>query len=247
MPWTRACSFSDSSPGIAKPDRSPLMSAANTGMPALEICSAISCSVFVLPVPVAPATRPCRFSIEYDRLIGTPGTGLPSAISTPSWMDGDENVCPALIVSMDCWLGAISAPLLVSPRPGVGSHGLAWHNYCGLCDLQARGDDRPYPEHGYAQRQWSAIAPEQVQLAELVTTKRMLDLEAVLEEDSTFYGDLFAHVVRWRGELYRGRPASCAAGRLAAASIRARASARSGRRREPVGWRPISTVKDDDE
>ena len=47
------------------------------------------------------------------------------------------------------------------------------------------GDDRPYPEHGYAQRQWSAIAPEQVQLAELVTTKRMLDLEAVLEEDST--------------------------------------------------------------
>ncbi|HOA89686.1 MAG TPA: type II toxin-antitoxin system VapB family antitoxin [Propioniciclava tarda] len=64
------------------------------------------------------------------------------------------------------------------------------------------GDDRPYPEHGYAQRQWSAIAPEQVQLAELVTTKRMLDLEAVLEEDSTFYGDLFAHVVRWRGELY---------------------------------------------
>jgi len=29
-----------------------------------------------------------------------------------------------------------------------------------------------------------------------------LDLEALLEEDSTFYGDLFAHVVSWRGELY---------------------------------------------
>lgn len=37
---------------------------------------------------------------------------------------------------------------------------------------------------------------------ELVTTKRMLDLEALLEEDSTFFGDLFAHVVLWRGELY---------------------------------------------
>ena len=28
------------------------------------------------------------------------------------------------------------------------------------------------------------------------------DLEALLEEDSTFYGDLFAHVVSWRGEFY---------------------------------------------
>jgi Arc/MetJ family transcription regulator len=39
-------------------------------------------------------------------------------------------------------------------------------------------------------------------LDELITTKRMLDLEAVLAEDSTFYGDLFAHVVEWKGELY---------------------------------------------
>lgn len=35
-----------------------------------------------------------------------------------------------------------------------------------------------------------------------MTTKRTLDLEALLEEDSTFFGDLFAHVVLWRGELY---------------------------------------------
>lgn len=64
------------------------------------------------------------------------------------------------------------------------------------------GDVRPYPEHGYAQRQWAAIAPHQVRLDQLVTTKRTLDLEALLEEDSTFYGDLFAHVVSWRGDLY---------------------------------------------
>lgn len=52
------------------------------------------------------------------------------------------------------------------------------------------------------QKQWAAIAPHQVRLDQLVTTKRTLDLEALLEEDSTFYGDLFAHVVQWRGDLY---------------------------------------------
>ena len=64
------------------------------------------------------------------------------------------------------------------------------------------GDSRPYPDHGYTQKQWIAIAPHQVRLDELVTTKRTLDLEALLEEDSTFYGDLFAHVVSYRGEMY---------------------------------------------
>lgn len=64
------------------------------------------------------------------------------------------------------------------------------------------GEGRPYPEHGLTQRQWAAIAPEQVRLDELVTTKRTLDLDALLEEDSTFYGDLFAHIVAWRGDLY---------------------------------------------
>ena len=64
------------------------------------------------------------------------------------------------------------------------------------------GDSRPYPDHSYVQKQWAAIAPHQVRLDQLVTTKRTLDLEALLEEDSTFYGDLFAHVVAWRGEYY---------------------------------------------
>jgi Arc/MetJ family transcription regulator len=30
----------------------------------------------------------------------------------------------------------------------------------------------------------------------------VLDLRSVLSEDSTFYGDLFPHVIRWHGELY---------------------------------------------
>jgi len=64
------------------------------------------------------------------------------------------------------------------------------------------GDERPYPEHGYVQRQWAAIAPQQIRLDQLVTTKRTLDLDALLEEDSTFYGDLFPHAVKWRGVVY---------------------------------------------
>lgn len=64
------------------------------------------------------------------------------------------------------------------------------------------GEGRPYPEHGLASRDWAALPPRQVRLDELVTTKDTLFLGALLDEDSTFYGDLFAHVVAWRGELY---------------------------------------------
>jgi Arc/MetJ family transcription regulator len=68
--------------------------------------------------------------------------------------------------------------------------------------FKAVGSSRPYPDHGTTQQQWSQIPPQQVRLEELVTTKRQLDLDALLAEDSTFYGDLFAHVVEWHGVLY---------------------------------------------
>ncbi len=69
--------------------------------------------------------------------------------------------------------------------------------------FKAVGDGRPYPDHGLTTpRQWATIAPRQVRLVELITTKRTLDLDALLAEDSTFYGDLFAHVVQWHGGLY---------------------------------------------
>jgi Arc/MetJ family transcription regulator len=64
------------------------------------------------------------------------------------------------------------------------------------------GDGRPYPPHDLSSRAWAALPPRQVRLDELVTTKDTLRLDALLDEDSTFYGDLFAHVVQWRGELY---------------------------------------------
>lgn len=68
--------------------------------------------------------------------------------------------------------------------------------------FKAVGEGRPYPDHGSTQRQWAEIPPRQVRLDQLVTTKRNLDLDQLLAEDSTFYGDLFAHVVEWQGTLY---------------------------------------------
>lgn len=64
------------------------------------------------------------------------------------------------------------------------------------------GDGRPYPDHQLSPRAWAAIPPSQVRLDQLVTVKDTLRLDTLLDEESTFYGDLFAHVVRWRGELY---------------------------------------------
>ncbi len=68
--------------------------------------------------------------------------------------------------------------------------------------FKAVGDSRPYPELALSLTQWSELPPQQVRLDELITTKSQLDLHNLLSEDSTFYGDLFAHVVRWHGDLY---------------------------------------------
>ncbi|MQA02035.1 MAG: type II toxin-antitoxin system VapB family antitoxin [Streptosporangiales bacterium] len=68
--------------------------------------------------------------------------------------------------------------------------------------FKAVGDRRPYPDHGYSHRQWAEIPPRQIRLDQLITTKNNLDLGQLLADDSTFYGDLFAHVVEWQGELY---------------------------------------------
>jgi Arc/MetJ family transcription regulator len=69
--------------------------------------------------------------------------------------------------------------------------------------FKAVGNGRPYPEHGLeTARDWADVPPRMVRLEELITTKRNLDLAALVSEDSTFYGDLFAHVVQWQGQLY---------------------------------------------
>ena len=64
------------------------------------------------------------------------------------------------------------------------------------------GEGRPYPDHATTQKKWAEVPPRAVRLDQLVTTKSQLDLSMLLSEDSTFFGDLFAHVISWRGELY---------------------------------------------
>jgi Arc/MetJ family transcription regulator len=64
------------------------------------------------------------------------------------------------------------------------------------------GDERPYPDHARTGREWAEIPPRPVRLDQLITTKNVLDLRTVLDNDSTFYGDLFPHVISWRGDLY---------------------------------------------
>lgn len=63
-------------------------------------------------------------------------------------------------------------------------------------------DERPYPEPQLTQEQWGEFAPRQIRLDELSTIKSTLDLNTLLATDSTFFGDLFAHVIRYKGELY---------------------------------------------
>lgn len=74
--------------------------------------------------------------------------------------------------------------------------------YTHVVIFKSVGDGRPYPEHGLASRDWAKIPPRQLRLDQLITTKRGLDLQSLLARDSTFYGDLFPHVVLWRGEFY---------------------------------------------
>lgn len=69
--------------------------------------------------------------------------------------------------------------------------------------FKAVGDGRPYPPHGLDDpKDWAHLPPRMIRLDELTTTKATLDLQALLAADSTFYGDIFCHVVQWRGELY---------------------------------------------
>ena len=63
-------------------------------------------------------------------------------------------------------------------------------------------EGKPYPEHGLSYKDWSRIPPQQIRLDELVTTTTVLALDRLLSEDSTFYGDLFPHAVRWKGITY---------------------------------------------
>ena len=80
----RATILSLLTPGRDSPDRSPLMSAIITGTPAALSCSAITCSDLVLPVPVAPATRPCRLTVASGMRMRAVGSTVPLTTTVPS-------------------------------------------------------------------------------------------------------------------------------------------------------------------
>ena len=172
------------------------MSAANTGTPAVESCSASSWSVLVLPVPVAPATRPCRLSMPSGIRMGTPLRVVASTISPPSSSAGPSKAYP----------GATAALIGSWHGPGARHAGQRQRRpaspYDGAVIFKRVGDGRPYPAHDLGPRDWAALPPRPVRLDDLVTTKDTLQLAALLDEDSTFFGDLFAHVVEWHDELY---------------------------------------------
>lgn len=62
------------------------------------------------------------------------------------------------------------------------------------------GDGKPYSDHGL--EDWSHLPPRMIRLDELITTRAELDLHVLLSPDSTFYGDIFCHVVKWDDRLY---------------------------------------------
>ncbi len=68
--------------------------------------------------------------------------------------------------------------------------------------FKAVREGRPYPAHDLTLKQWALIPPHALRLDQLITTKGELGLDRLLAEDSTFYGDLFPHVVQWKGDLY---------------------------------------------
>ena len=89
-------------------------------------------------------------------------------------------------------------PVRLVPVGGHAGH----RTEVGPLIFKAVRDGRPYPDHGLAGRDWAMIPPRQVRMDTLVTTKKELALDALLAEDSTFYGDLFPHAVQWHGDLY---------------------------------------------
>ena len=68
------------------------MSATKTGTPAADRPSVSTWSVLVLPVPVAPATRPWRFIIASGMPTGAPGIATSSSTRAPTGSIGPVNV-----------------------------------------------------------------------------------------------------------------------------------------------------------
>ena len=177
------------------------MSAANTGTPWARSCSASSCSVLVLPVPVAPATSPCRLSMPSGIRTGT-SVSVGGVAHEAAELEGRTGRTRSRRARRRRRGSAVRPPVR---GPGL-SHG---SNLTILCRVIFKrvGERTALPRTRADSRGWAASPPRQVRLGELVTTKDTLHLAALLDEDSTFFGDLFAHVVRVAGRRTTSRTA----------------------------------------
>ena len=63
-------------------------------------------------------------------------------------------------------------------------------------------EGRPYPPSGLTTDLWSRIPPERVRVADLVTTQRHLDIEALVSGRLRPGSDVRPHVVEHDGVLY---------------------------------------------
>ena len=122
------------SPTSEMPERSPLMSAANTGTPARANPSAITCNDTVLPVPVAPVTRPCRLA----------SASVSQAASSPLPIKIFSSVSAVLLSEV-----AITSPLRVHQevRLPVGHNHIASLPSIETVGLISTYLDAPKPAH----------------------------------------------------------------------------------------------------
>ncbi len=206
------------------------MSAANTATPCADSCSASSCRVLVLPVPVAPATRPWRLSMPRGMRIRASESRSASTHEaaelerrTLERVAGGDLGDPR-VLGRCSWTAPRAACSCADPSAGLPDLMLA------TVIFKRVGDGRPYPDHGLSPRDWAALPPRQVRLDELVTTK---DTPAAGRPARRGLDVLRRPVRARRGvagrPVPRGRAAPGAAGRAPAAPRAARPRPR-GRR-----------------
>ena len=93
--------------GLASPERSPFTSINRTGTPCLLNCSAITCKVFVFPVPVAPEIKPWRLKVDNGAFTSVPVKVSSPSMAPPKVNAEPSNVYPCCIVSKNLSLLAI--------------------------------------------------------------------------------------------------------------------------------------------
>ncbi len=86
------------------------MSATNAGTPCAESCSAMPCSVFVLPVPVAPATSPWRFIIDSAIWTFASWATTSSRTPRPRSIEAPSTAYAAAIVEAKSVIWAVTLP-----------------------------------------------------------------------------------------------------------------------------------------